>query len=216
MKRKLFFLAVTFLGGIFVVSGNTLAEEYTIGGNGAGSNNSIDVKTKTSQETQQSNSAEIDNKSNSSANTGGNETDGGSIKTGDSSVVEKFFNKLNLNQSQSDCCPTGAPTSAPTQGGGPASTLTQKSTPSKTPTVTTDPGQPTNPPAATQPDGQGGIGGGPSDGDGGAGGGAGSSPEVLGLAAASGELPWGQVLQILGLVCTSLGIKKLNGELRRS
>lgn len=215
MKAKLFFSILILLGGIFIVAGRTLAGDYEVGGNAAGSKNSINVSGSSSQTTQQSNSAEVNNNSNSSANTGGNETDGGSVKTGDVNIVEQIINKLNLNQAQTDCCPTPAPTTQPSQGKAPTNTPTLKATPTKAPAATTDPGQPTNTPVPEAQGGQGGVGG-PSNDSGGSGGvGGGAKAEVLGLAAASGEVPWAQALQVLGLLCTTVGAKKLAKEIKR-
>lgn len=214
MKAKIFFAGLILVGGVFMLTSKTLAENYEVGGNAAGSKNSIDVSDSNSQTTQQSNSAEVNNNSRSSTNTGGNETDGGSVKTGDANIVEQIINKLNFNQAQTDCCPTPAPTTIPTQGKDPASTPTQKIIPpTKAPTSTTSPGQPNTPVPETQ-GGQGGVGG--PNVDGGNRGVGGAKAEVLGLAATSGEFAWAQALQVLGLLCVTIGGKKLATEIKKA
>lgn len=153
------------------------ATEYIISGNGSGSDNSIEVNSNSETTIEQNNQGSFTNDIDASANTGGNDTDGGSVETGDASVLVRIRNFFNSNSADVDCCPEGV---------------------TPTPSVY-DPGQPT--PTPTTPPTGGGNGGGGNGGGGGGVGGPGG--EILGLSAASGQSEI--FFYALGSLCLALG-----------
>lgn len=170
--------------GLLLVAAITLrhvvfADQYTIGGNAAGSQNSIDVTGGQSTNVGQNNQGSFNNDINAGADTGGNS--GGSITTGDASVNVTVDNRFNSNQANVTCCPDGKPSPTPT--------LKPGQSPSPTPTA-----------GIGGPPGDGGDGDG-DNGDGGAGGGG----EVVGISAAAGENYTEIAITSLGIVCLLAG-----------
>jgi uncharacterized membrane protein YgcG len=179
MNMRLLGLTVLVLG-IFFVARIARADEFSISGNAAGSENSIKIESSSHTTVNQQNSMDVKNTVDASANTGGNTADNGSVKTGDANIFVKIKNFFNSNTADVKCCTTPEP--KPTQN-------------------------PTNPtPPAGGGDGGGGSSSGSSDGgsSGGAGGGGSSSGgQVLGLSATSGEST--NVFYVLGSLCLAFG-----------
>jgi len=164
------------------------AIELDISGNAADSQNTIQVQQGGSTTVDQSNQMNVTNDVDAQANTGGNSIGdgGGSVTTGDSSIIVKIKNLFNINQAETECCPTPTPHYDPGK-----------------PTPTPLPGSPPTgggPPAGGAGDGGGNGGGGGGNGGGGVGGG-----EVLGLAATAGDGMAETIIQLLGLVCLGIG-----------
>lgn len=182
MNTRLLALTAFALGSFFIAA-SSHAEEFIISGNGAGSDNSINFQSSSETSINQQNQMDVNNEVDANANTGGNDTDHGSVETGDASVFVKIMNFFNNNSADVDnCCPDGQPTPTPTGF---------------------VPGQPT---PTTAP----GIGGpGTSNGGGGNGGGGVGGPsadgEVMGLSAASGDGVIEQIFTTLGVLCLALG-----------
>lgn len=189
MIRKGFISALIISGLSLVFLGSARALELNNSGNGAGSQNSIDLQYNQSTNVNQNNQGSFNNDINAGANTGGNSVsggNGGSITTGDATVNVTVDNRFNSNQANVECCPDG-----------------------KTPTPTHKPGQPTGTPTPTPP---GGVGGPPGDGGDGDGGNGGGPPaggvgggQVIGLSAASGENTTELLITSTGLVCLFAG-----------
>ncbi|EKD87460.1 MAG: hypothetical protein ACD_36C00072G0002 [uncultured bacterium] len=181
---KFFLSIISFLLAGYFFATAIHADEFIIEGNADGSENSINFESSSQTNVTQSNQMDVNNQVDADANTGGNNTDGGSVETGDASVWVQIKNFFNWNQADvDDCCPEGV---------------------TPTPTVY-DPGKPT-PTPTTAP----GVGGpGPSNGDGGNGGGGngggGGAGEVLGLSAAAGEPTTEILFYTLGALCLALG-----------
>lgn len=174
-------LALTVLAlGIFFVASCVQAEDLIISGNGAGSDNSININNSSQTTVNQQNSMDVNNKVDASANTGGNTADNGSVETGNANIFVKIKNFFNSNTAQVECCETPAP--KPTQN-------------------------PTNPtPTAGVGDGGGGSSNGSGDGGssgGSSNGGSSSGGQVLGLSATSGEST--NVFYVLGSLCLAFG-----------
>lgn len=179
-------IGLLFFAGISLLFlGSVRALELNNSGNGAGSQNNIDLQQSQSTNVNQNNQGSFYNDIDASAQTGGNSVsggNGGSITTGDATVNVTVDNRFNSNQVNVKCCPDG-----------------------KTPTPTHKPGQPTGTPTPTPP---GGVGGPPGDGDGGNGngggengGGVGGGGQVIGLSAASGENTTELLITSTGIVC---------------
>lgn len=184
-------LAVTFLiVSLLLFVTAVRAETLNVSGNGAGSNNELNVSSNSNTHTQQNNTVNVTNNINSSANTGGNDASGNNgnvtIKTGNATINTAVNNEFNTNKATIACCNGATPTP-------------------KTPTSV--------PPTATpKPDG--GRGGPPGDGDGGSsqpnsggGGPSGSTSggsQVLGLSATSGPENEAYLFYIGGLLCLGL------------
>ena len=95
----------------------------TISGNGADSDNEIEVKTTQSVQVQQSNDADVHNFVNADASTGGNEADrntGGDVKidTGNANSTVNVGNTLNSNSADVDCNTCGGDVTAKISGNG--------------------------------------------------------------------------------------------------
>lgn len=174
--------------------GRIFAEEYIVGGNGAGSNNSIQISGQSQSVVVQENTATVNNSINADSNTGGNSvsgSQGGSINTGDATTKVTVTNALNSNSAQVTCCVSPTPSDP------------------KMPTPT--PAKATGTPTPTQGPSGGGVnnnGGGGSGDNANGGGSSGSSTggtgggEILGLSATSGD---NSVLNLIGSVCVTLG-----------
>jgi len=106
-------LALSFLLIAPSVSPLAIAEELVITGNGAGSDNTVEVSSRQDVHVDQSNNADVNNDINVDANTGGNDANdntGGDvgITTGDISTATSVSNSLNSSTVNHDgCCPTG-------------------------------------------------------------------------------------------------------------
>jgi uncharacterized membrane protein YgcG len=164
---------------IFFVASAARAAEFSISGNGAGSENSIKIESSSKTTVNQQNQMDVTNDVNAVANTGGNNTDNGSVKTGDANIFVKIKNFFNSNSADVKCCTTPEP--KPTQN-------------------------PTNPtPPAGGDGGGGGVGGGGGNGGGGgtSDGGSAAGGQVLGLSATSGEST--NVFYVLGSLCLAFG-----------
>lgn len=185
--RKLLLLVIALAVLTVFLQHAAFADEFSITGNAAGSNNQIDINQQQSTSIQQSNQSSVTNDVDVNANTGGNRVsgDGDSIKTGDARINVSITNQGNTNQANVPCCPTASPTP---DGEKPAPSATL------TPTPTTAPGLPPR-------GGDGGIGGG----NGGGGIGGAGAPQVLGLAAASGEGSLETALVLAGTLCLLAG-----------
>lgn len=152
------------------------AETLQISGNGADSNNSIQLNQNNNTSVNQTNQANVNNDVNITSNTGGNSINGGvgdgSIKTGNINNNVEINNQFNTNNATVNC----------------------KNCPTSNPTPTSKPGQPT---PTTKP-GVGGNGGGTSGGSssGGAGGSS-SGGQILGLPTTSGENELANLLKLL-------------------
>lgn len=166
---------------VVAIGHRVLAEQYVIEGNGAGSNNQLDINQNQNTTIQQNSNSSFKNDINAGANTGGNE--GGSVTTGNASVKVTVKNQGNTNQANVDqCCPTKTPTPTPGKAG----------QPSPTPTSGVGGGAP---PAD----------GGGDGGAGGNGGGGGGGGQVIGLSAASGENYSEIAITATGIVCLLAG-----------
>ncbi len=171
--------------------------KLVIDGNGEGSENSAQIIVSQTTTVKQSNTADVTNDANASADTGGNS--GGNVTTGDASSNVTLNNTFNSNKAYVDpCCATPTPTPDPGGNG---------SVPTPTPTIPGGNG------GNGGNDGNGGNGGSSSNGDGssssssnGAGGGIGGAA-VLGLAATSSAPNLTRVLlQTAGLLLISAGV----------
>lgn len=103
---------------VLLTSDGVFAQELEITGNGSASTSTVVVKSGSIVNVVQTNSAEIKNSIQNTSNTGGNQiggSNGGSIKTGDSSTVVKINNFINQNSTTIPCCdsPTPAPSVKP-------------------------------------------------------------------------------------------------------
>lgn len=181
---------IVLLSVLFLIASHNLvrAENLEIIGNGAGSQNGINIVGGSTTTNQQNNDTQYQNTIKAKADTGGNSTSGNNgnstIITGDSTVSVNVSNKGNTNTAKVDgCCkdPTPTPTKKPSQ----------------TPTPTPTPG-PTN----------GGGNGNGGNGNGGVGGG-GSNPQIIGLSKTSGNSLNQYLFYTAGLLCLSLGGKLL-------
>lgn len=149
------------------------------------------------------NDTHIDNDIDTDANSGGNNSDGGSIQTGNANAVGVVTNIVNTSVVK-NCCgtPTPTPVVTPTPG---------QLTPTPTPTRPPDPTATPTP----APGGGGGNGanGGSAGGQGGAGNPGPKSPpsqgEVLGLSATDGDGKDKYLFYLVGSVCTIIGGKLL-------
>lgn len=191
MKKAAALLLVGALLTLFsAINSDASAEDFSIVGNGAGSQNNINTQDSTTNQTQQSNQADITNEGGASANSGGNT---GSATTGDATSLFQVNNQFNNNQAQSGCCPTETPkpTAKPTD---PVATATQGA---KTPTA---------PPVPSS-----GNGGPPAGGGGTSVSQPGSQAEILGLSDTA-SIDWRQVSQILGIICVAAGSILLKGK----
>lgn len=174
MYKSIFAIVALTILATFIGNGVN-AVQYSVTGNGTGSNNSINVQSTTGTTVNQTNQGSVSNDINANANTGGNTTNNGSVQTGGANVNVNVTNNLNTNNAQTGCC--GSPTPKPTIG---------------------DPGAPSNPNTP-------GNGSTTSNGSGGTGGAAAKQGEILGLSATSGEGNTQAILTTLGLLCLSIG-----------
>jgi len=99
------------------------ADTLTITGNGAGSDNNVNVTNNSSTTVSQSNTADVTNKVTTTADTGNNNanfnTGGGvAVDTGKATVNTTVTNTLNSNQASVNCCNSAQPTSVTVDGNG--------------------------------------------------------------------------------------------------
>lgn len=154
--------------GALLFTVNSYAVELNVSGNGAGSDNSVNINSSNTTTLNQSNQGSVTNDVNAGANTGGNNTDGGSVNTGGANIFVKIKNLFNSNTADVDCCP---------QGASPTPTVFDPGKPTPTPTTSAN-GSGSNPPGN-------GSGNKDSSSNGGTGG---SNPgAVLGLSATAGD-----------------------------
>lgn len=182
---------IVLLSVLFLIASQNLvrAENLEIVGNGAGSQNGINVVGGSTTTNQQNNDTQYQNTIKAKADTGGNSTSGNNgnstIVTGDSTVSVTVTNKGNTNTAKVDgCCKDPTPT------------------PTKKPTPTPTPG-----PSNGGGNGNGGNGGGNGGSSGGIGGG--SNPQIIGLSKTSGNGLDQYLFYTAGLLCLSLGGKLL-------
>ena len=202
MYKKIGVLCFVIAFSLFLV-GNSKALDLNISGNGAGSNNTLNIQGNQSTKVTQKNSGSIDNNVNAGANTGGNEVsggNGGTVKTGDASTNVNINNNFNNNTATVPCCPSKTPT--PTRLPG-----------QPTPTPTSTGSQPTSTPtpAQTPPVGVGGPPDGGGDGDGGNGGGGNGGGQVMGLSQTAGDGREALLFYLAGALCLSIGGTLLKG-----
>ena len=139
MKKLPAAFVLTIIGALLFIT-SIHAVELNISGNGAGSDNSVNINSSNTTSVNQSNQGSVNNDVNAGANTGGNNTDNGSVKTGDANIFVKIKNLFNSNSAEVDCCPPGvtptptvydpsdpAPTTNEVGGPGGASTGTSTS-----------------------------------------------------------------------------------------
>lgn len=176
---------IVLLSVLFLIASHNLvrAENLEIIGNGAGSQNSINVIGGSTTTNQQNNNTRYQNTIKAKADTGGNSASDNNgnavIKTGDSTVVVNVNNQGNSNYSKTNgCC--GTPTPKPTK------------TPTPNPTGTPTPG-----------DGGGSSNGSGESGNNGVGGGGttNNNPQIIGLSKTSGENNLQYAFYLGGLVC---------------
>jgi hypothetical protein len=190
-------IRLTLVGLLLIAAVSAARVAYALqldnSGNGAGSQNSIDITGGQSTNVWQNNQGSINNDVSAGADTGGNSTTGNgnaSITTGDASVNVTIDNQFNSNQANVTCCPDGKSTPTPTP---------KKPGPGQSPTPT-PPGGIGGPPS-----GDGGNGGGGNGGGNGGGGGVGGGGQVIGLSAADGENYTQLLFTASGIVCLLAG-----------
>lgn len=172
------------------------AESFSISGNGAGTVNSINIRSDSQTTVSQGNSGSVTNDTQSNPDTGGNSASGNNgganVSTGNQSSTTNIDNNFNSNSADPGCCGAGSPK--------PTATVR----PSVKPTPT--------PPPGDGDGGQGGSSGGSgSSGNGGSGGGGVSGGQVLGLSATAGPENERYVFYVLGSLCLLAGVVLLAG-----
>ncbi len=105
------------------LAGITHASTIEISGNGAGSNNGVAVNQVSTTQVSQTNTANVSNNVNSSANTGGNDANfntGGNVtvNTGAANVSANVSNNLNSNAASVNCCANNGGTNVEVSGNG--------------------------------------------------------------------------------------------------
>lgn len=119
MPRRFLILTVITLSYI-LGTGNVNAEDLIISDNGSDSQNNVSISQENNTQVQQQSTADIQNDTQTTADTGGNEASGNSgdttINTGDVQASEIINNEANQSVVDSPCCPTS--TTATISGNG--------------------------------------------------------------------------------------------------
>lgn len=114
--KKIIFTIASFVITTIAFVPSAGAEELVITGNGDGSSSSVNVTANSTSNIQQSNTADVENKVDTSANTGNNTASNNSgdstIKTGDVSQQTDISNNVNTSVADQTCCSNPLPSPA--------------------------------------------------------------------------------------------------------